>query len=100
MDTKHYIVQLFNYTMELVKMSGKGQLVVPQGIRTELGCKEGDRFMAIQTSEGILFKRVDLGKLEQQFERLSRTMQEHTRTKGITQADLDEAIRWAKQQRS
>ncbi len=45
---------------ELVKMSPKGQLVVPQDIRKKEGFKPGNRFVAIKVSEGVLFKKIEL----------------------------------------
>ena len=45
---------------ELVKMSPKGQLVVPQDIREKEGFKPGDRFIAIKLPDGVLFKKIEL----------------------------------------
>ena len=45
---------------ELVKMSPKGQLVVPQDIREKEGFEPGDRFIAIKLPEGVLFKKIEL----------------------------------------
>ena len=41
---------------ELVKMSPKGQLVVPQEIREKEDFETGDRFIPIPIKEGIIFK--------------------------------------------
>jgi AbrB family looped-hinge helix DNA binding protein len=56
---------------EFVKMSPKGQLVVPQDIREKEGFKPGDRFIAIRVSEGIVFKKIelpDIKKIKKQVE--------------------------------
>jgi AbrB family looped-hinge helix DNA binding protein len=45
---------------EMVKMSPKGQLVVPQEIRAQEGLNPGDRFVPFLVEEGILFKKVNL----------------------------------------
>ena len=45
---------------ELVKMSPKGQLVVPQNIRELERFKPGDRFISFPIKEGILFKKVKI----------------------------------------
>ncbi|MBN2421099.1 AbrB/MazE/SpoVT family DNA-binding domain-containing protein [Candidatus Woesearchaeota archaeon] len=51
---------------ELVKMSPKGQLVVPQDIREKLKFAPGDMFVAVQIEDGIVFKKIelDLKKIE------------------------------------
>jgi len=43
---------------EMVKMSAKGQLVVPQQIRQEEDLNEGDIFIPFAIKEGVLFKRI------------------------------------------
>lgn len=76
---------------ELVKMSSKGQLVVPQNIREELGLSAGERFIAVPQQDGVLFKKVDLD-----FDRLAREVSRRFRSKGITKKDVAEAVKWAR----
>ena len=47
---------------ELVKMSEKGQLVVPRRIRKKEGFSSSDRFIAVEVKDGVLFKKVDIPK--------------------------------------
>lgn len=79
--------------MNLVKMSAKGQLVVPQELREEADFQEGDRFVPVLRADGVLFKKVDLA---QEFERITKETQEHFRKNNITRADAAKAIRWAR----
>ena len=58
---------------ELVKMSEKGQLVVPRRIREKEGFKGSDRFVAIEVKDGVLFKRVEIPKVKIEFESLQGT---------------------------
>ena len=78
---------------ELVKMSPKGQLVVPQEVRKQASFEPGDRFVAMPVEEGVLFKKVDLKK---EFERLSKETTTHFKKHKITQKDIDEAVIWAR----
>lgn len=77
----------------LVKMSAKGQLVVPEDIRKLENFKAGDRFVAFAGKEGILFKRVHIPDVKAEFEKLSKELRGR-----FKKADLDEAIRWARKE--
>ncbi|MEK6823320.1 MAG: hypothetical protein AABY13_05800 [Nanoarchaeota archaeon] len=86
-------------SVPLVKMSAKGQLVVPEDIRDKEGFHEGDRFMPVSVVEGVLFKRVAMPTFEE-FERFSKEMRAHARKHKITKKTIDEALRWARQSSS
>ncbi|MDE1824788.1 MAG: hypothetical protein KGH61_00945 [Candidatus Micrarchaeota archaeon] len=49
---------------ELVKMSSKGQLVVPNIIRKRERFKANDRFVAFEIYGGVVFKRVAIPKFK------------------------------------
>ncbi len=81
---------------EFVKMSPKGQLVVPQGIREEEMLVPGDRFIALPVKEGVLFRRVKMPDVKAEFEKLSQEMQVQFKKSGVSQVDVSEAIKWAR----
>ena len=82
---------------ELVKMSEKGQLVVPRSIREKEGFKSSDRFVAIEVRDGVLFKRVEIPEVKLEFESLSRDIRSHLRERKVKQEDVAKAIKWARQ---
>lgn len=84
---------------ELVKMSAKGQLVVPRHIRKKEGFTNTDRFLAIGVRDGVLFKRVEIPKAKIEFESLSRDIRSHLRKRRVRQEDVAEAIKWARRER-
>ena len=81
---------------ELVKMSPKGQLVVPKEIREKQNFRPSDRFVAFDVKEGVLFKRVNIPEVKAEFESLSREIAKKFKEKGIKQTDVKEAIKWAR----
>ena len=81
---------------ELVKMSPKGQLVVPKDIRKQENFKPSDRFVAVRIKEGVVFKRVSIPNVEAEFKSLSKEIAEHFKKKNVTQRDVKEAVKWAK----
>jgi len=85
---------------ELVKMSSKGQLVVPYSIRRRSKLHEGDRFIAVDIREGVIFKKVRIPEVKIRFEKLSKDMALHFKKHHITQKDIDDAVRWARKERT
>jgi len=83
---------------ELVKMSEKGQLVVPRKIREKEGFRSSDRFVAIEVKDGVLFKRVEIPDVKIEFEALSRDIQSHFEERKVKQSDVAEAVKWARKQ--
>ena len=81
---------------ELVKMSPKGQLVVPQEIRENEGFEPGDRFIPFQIKDGILFKRVKLPNVRNEFEKLSKEIQKQFEARNVKEDDIKEAIKWSR----
>ena len=84
---------------ELVKMSEKGQLVVPRRIREKEGFKSSDRFVAIEVEDGVLFKRVEIPEVKIEFEALSRDIQFHLKKGKVKPSDVVEAVKWAREQK-
>ncbi len=83
---------------ELVKMSEKGQLVVPRRIRKKEGFSRSDRFVAIEVKDGVLFKRVDIPEVRVEFESLSRDIKSHLKERKVKQEDVKEAIKWSREE--
>lgn len=82
--------------IELVKMSEKGQLVVPQEIREMSNLTPGERFVAFPIQNGVLFKKVEIPKVKLDFEALSRDIELQFKKNKIKKGDVKEAIGWAR----
>ena len=68
---------------ELVKMSPKGQLVVPKDIRTQEHFKPTDRFIAVGVKGGVLFKRVKIPNVKMEFKSLSKDIAQHFKKENV-----------------
>lgn len=82
---------------ELVKMSEKGQLVVPRRIREKEGFKNSDRFVAIDVKGGVIFKKVDIPKITTEFEAIAREVEARFKKQKIKKKDVAEAVKWARE---
>ena len=84
---------------ELVKMSPKGQLVVPREIRIKEKFKPRDRFVAFEVKGGVLFKRINIPNVNVEFESLSREIAKQFRARKVKEKDIEEAVLWARRKR-
>lgn len=82
--------------IEFVKMSEKGQLVVPQNIREGMNLSPGERFVAFQLDEGILFKKIEIPEIKINFENLAKNIEKQFKKNKINKKDVKEAIKWAR----
>ena len=81
---------------ELVKMSPKGQLVVPREIRNKENFKPSDRFVAFGVKGGVLFKRVNIPNVKVEFDSLSKEIARQFKEQKVKEKDVKEAVRWAR----
>jgi bifunctional DNA-binding transcriptional regulator/antitoxin component of YhaV-PrlF toxin-antitoxin module len=82
--------------IEFVKMSEKGQLVVPQNIRDSSNLNPGERFVAFPLSDGVLFKKVEMSKIKLDFDKLAKDVQAQFKKNNVKPRDVVEAIKWAR----
>jgi AbrB family looped-hinge helix DNA binding protein len=73
------------------RLSSKGQVVIPEEIRHNLGLKEGDQFIVIGQGDAVILKTINPPGIDQFMELLSQAQVEAKR-RGIKKADLRAAI--------
>ena len=77
--------------VELTKMSSRGQVVIPQEIRDELGLKEGSALVVTASGDTLLLKRVKTPSKEEllkKLEKLAEKGQKIAKKKGIKPRDV------------
>ena len=78
--------------MEVVKMSKKGQLVVPAELRNRLGLNPEDTFISYGDKDYVIFKKVELPSLQKEFEEIVKITSKIFQEAGITEEDVMEEI--------
>jgi AbrB family looped-hinge helix DNA binding protein len=68
------------------KLSSKGQVVIPEEVRKELGLNEGDQFVVIGQGDAVILKVITPPKLEE-FQGLLRQARAKARKAGIKRAE-------------
>ncbi|MFH1774404.1 MAG: AbrB/MazE/SpoVT family DNA-binding domain-containing protein [Methanobacteriota archaeon] len=71
---------------ELVKISPRGQIVIPKDIREVLGLEGGERFAVKAQGDVILLKRVEIPELKESWG------ESFAREKGIKEEDVGKVI--------
>ena len=76
----------------ITSMSTKGQIVLPKKIRTALNLNAGTQFVVFSDKDNILLKPIKEPKLAE-FEAVLSKFQNWAKDVGVTEADIDEAIK-------
>lgn len=82
--------------LEITKMTSRGQVVIPQGIREVKKFKEGERFIVYDIDDAIILKRIQ--NLEQvkgikEFDNVFKSMWKTAKARKITKKDVDKEIK-------
>jgi len=81
--------------IEITKMSSKGQVVVPQDIRDELGLEDGTVFAIFGSHDTIVLKRIETPTKEsliKDFEKIAKEGKKRAEKLGIKEKDIPKLI--------
>ncbi len=73
------------------KMSSKGQVVIPEGIRKRLNLKTGARFVVVADNDVVILKNITPPAIEEFDDLISEAHQAGQRV-GLKQSDIKDAI--------
>ena len=73
------------------RLSSKGQVVIPEEIRNDLGLSEGDQFVVIGEGDAVILKAITPPKIEE-FNKLVGQARSAAKRAGIKRADLKPTI--------
>lgn len=73
--------------IELTTMSPKGQIVIPQSIREQLGIKAGEKFAVYGKNDTLVFKKIEMPGVEE-FEQIVNWGVEFAKKKEIKPEDV------------
>ena len=79
--------------VEITKASSRGQIVLPKGIRDELGIKAGDYLAIFSDGETIHLKKIERIELKKKFEKRFNELSVFATEKGITKKDVEDAVK-------
>ena len=78
-----------------IRVSFKGQVTIPKRLRDKLGIAPGD-FVLFEEKEGeVVLKKARLSA-EEEFNKLVVALDKKAKKLGITDKDIEDAIKWAR----
>ena len=81
--------------VEITKMSSKGQIVIPQDIREDMGLKDGETFAVTGGGDTLLLKKIERPSREKiisDWERITAKARKEVKKLGIKQRDVSKLI--------
>ena len=81
--------------VEITKMSSRGQIVVPQGLRNELGMKEGAFFAIFGGKDTIILKKLEMPSKEiliKDIGKMAREGKKRAENLGLKESDVPDLI--------
>ena len=88
--------------METVKMSSKGQIVIPQNIREEIGAIEGSIFVVANDKDSVILKKIETPSKEELIKSIKNIAlrgEERAQKIGIKEKDIQEIIHNARKRK-
>lgn len=73
------------------KLSSKGQVVIPEEIRKQLGLKEGDQFVVVGQDDAVILKSIKKPVLNE-FDSLIDKARRQARNARLKRSDIGKAI--------
>jgi len=73
------------------KMSSKGQVVIPEAIRKQLGLEPGDQFVVVASKDAVILKAIVAPTMDS-FEELLADARRQARKAGIKRSDIAEMV--------
>ncbi len=86
-----------NTSIEVTKLSSKGQVVLPQELRKKLHLNEGTKFVVLGEGDTVILKKIQMPSLEQA-KKLLKLTQAYSKKVGLKRSDVKEAIKYARSQ--
>jgi len=74
-----------------MKISSKGQVVIPDGIRKRLGLKNGSQFVVVGEKDTMILKTISTPSMEK-FDELIAQARKQAKKAGIKRSDVTAAI--------
>ena len=85
-------------TVSTTRMSSKGQVVIPEQIRTQLDLEAGSRFVVVGDKDVVILKRITTPSLTE-FDGLIKQARSQAKAVGLRKSDIDNAVMQARKKK-
>ena len=78
--------------LELTRLSGKGQVVIPASVRKKLGLKRGMRFLVVGVGDTVVLRRLELGEETMRLKQVLIESRKKAEKIGLSQKEIERLI--------
>ena len=79
--------------ISVIKISSKGQIVIPASWRKKMGLKDGEELLAIGEGDILLLKKIEKTALKTEFEESLKPIRKKIKKLGVNKKDVEAAIK-------
>ena len=79
-------------TIDLTKLSQKGQVVIPNAVRRKLGLKEGMKFLVVGVGDTIVLRRLEMKEERVRLKNLLQESRRKAEKTGFTEREIEKFI--------
>ncbi len=79
-------------TLELTRLSQRGQIVIPTELRKSMKLKEGERFIVTGLGDTIILRKLELSQERLRLKKLIRESSARARKSGFTEREVERLI--------
>jgi len=79
-------------TLELTRLSERGQIVIPAELRKSMHLKEGERFIVTGLDDTIILRKLELSQERLRLKRLIMESSEKAKKSGFTEKEVEKLI--------
>ena len=77
------------------RMSSKGQVVIPEQVRSQLNLETGSQFVVVGNKDVVILKRIAAPALSE-FEGLIKQARSQAKAAGLKKSDIENAVKQAR----
>jgi len=77
----------------IIRVSSKGQVVIPAELRRILDISEGDELYVFGKDDALVMKKIEKENLEREFDEIVKPIRAKVKELGITRKDLEKEIK-------
>ena len=85
-------------SLATTKMSSKGQVVIPEEIREQIGLKAGSQFVVVGEKDVVILKSISCPSMKE-FDELIARARKQARLSGLKRSDIKAAIAKVRKQK-
>lgn len=80
----------------IITVDESGDFKIPSEIKDSLNLKKDDKLFVFDGKDFIIIRKMKQSSLRERYTKLSNTIAKKFEKKGVSEADVSEAIRWAR----